>query len=216
MDSTAPVCFWPTRLDGSRPGWRLMADTLGTIMDCHRDRRLQVVAVAEGDCQDQLRTLIDRLQARDRVAVCEFDARRYRLVYAGSDFVLMPLYLDPCALPCRVGQLYGTLPIGFDAGAIHDCVDHLDAASNHGSGFLFKHFDATVFLWGIDQAMAFYAQPPEIRACQVERIMNENLSCFNPEETARQAMDLYSHALDRPLVKPEGKSDFALPPQIAA
>jgi len=67
MDSTVPVCFWPTRLDGSRPGWRLMADTLGTILDRYRKQGLQVVFVAEGDCQDQLRTLIDRMQARDRV-----------------------------------------------------------------------------------------------------------------------------------------------------
>ena len=54
-----------------------------------REQRLQVVFVAEGDCQDQLRDLIGRLQARKRAAVCDFDARRYRLAYAGSDFVLM-------------------------------------------------------------------------------------------------------------------------------
>ena len=127
-----------------------------------------------------------------------------------------PLYLDPCALPCRIGQRYGSLPIGFDAGAIHDCVEHLDAAANHGSGFLFKHFDGTGFLWAIDQAMGFYAQPPDWRALQVERIMTESLSRFDPDETARQTIGLYGHALDRPLIKPEDQSDFALPPQIAA
>ena len=33
MDSTAPVCFWPTRLDGSRAGCRLMADTLAMVLE---------------------------------------------------------------------------------------------------------------------------------------------------------------------------------------
>lgn len=216
MDSSAPVCFWPTRLDGARPGWRLMADTLGTILDRYHEQRLQVVFVAEGDCQDQLRALIDRLQARDRVAVCDFDARRYRLAYAGADFVLMPLYLDPCALPCRIGQRYGTLPIGFDAGAIHDCVEHLDAAANHGSGFLFKHFDGTGFLWAMDQAMDFYARPRQWRASQVQRIMTDSLTRFNPDETARQTMDLYGRALDRPLVAMDSPSDLVAPSQIAA
>ena len=216
MDSTVPVCFWPTRLDGARPGWRLLADTLGTILERYREQHLQVVFVAEGDCQDQLRTLIDRLHAGTRVAVCDFDARCYRLAYAGSDFVLMPLYLDPCALPCRIGQRYGCLPIGHDAGAIHDCVEHLDAGANRGSGFLFKHFDAAGLLWAIDQAMAFYAHPPEWRACQVERIMTESLSRFDPDEMARQTVNLYGCALDRPLVKPLTESDLALEPQIAA
>ena len=216
MDSTVPVCFWPTRLDGSRPGWRLMADTLGTILDRYQKQGLQVVFVAEGDCQDQLRTLIDRMQARDRVAVCDFDARRSRLAYAGSDFVLMPLYLDPCALPCRIGQRYGTLPIGHDAGAIHDCAEHLDTEANYGSGFLFKHFDRTGFLWAIDQAMAFYAAPPDLRAAQVKRIMTESLERFDPEQTARQSMDLYWSALGRPLVKPQIESDLIVGSQIAA
>lgn len=201
MDSTVPVCFWPTRLDGSRPGWRLLADTLPAILERYRYQRLQVVAVAEGDCQDQLRALIGRLQAGDRVAVCDFDARRYRLAYAGSDFVLMPLYLDPCALPCKIGQLYGALPIGFDAGAIHDCVEHLDLAANRGSGFLFEHFDGAGFLWAMDQAMAFYIQSRDRRSTQIERIMTESLSRFASAETVRQVMELFGRVLDRPLVE---------------
>ena len=216
MDSTVPVCFWPTRLDGSRPGWRLLADTLAMILDRYQNPRLQVVAVAEGDCQDQLRALIDRLQAWDRVAVCDFDARRYRLAYAGSDFVLMPLYLDPCALPCRIGQRYGSLPIGFDAGAIHDCVEHLDAASNHGSGFLFEHFDSPGFLWAMEQAMAFYTLPQDRRASQISRIMTKSLSRFDPDEMARQTIDLYGHVLNRPMMEPETHPNLASIPQIAA
>jgi glycogen synthase len=70
MDSTAPVCFWPTRLDGSRPGCRLMADTLAVILDRYREDRLQVVFIADGDFQERMRRLIDRLHAADRAAVC--------------------------------------------------------------------------------------------------------------------------------------------------
>ena len=216
MDSTAPVCFWPTRLDGSRPGWRLLANTLPVILERYRHLGLQVVAVAEGDCQDQLRTLIDRLKAWGRVAVCDFDARRYRLAYAGSDFVLMPLYLDPCGLPFMIGQRYGALPIGFDAGAIHDVVEHLDVAANCGTGFLFKHFDSTGFLWAMDQAMKFYAQPRRRRAAQVTRIMTESLLRFDTVATARRIMELYGRALGRPLVECDASHEYEDMPQVAA
>ena len=200
MDSAAALCFWPTRMDGNRPGCRLMADTLPVILERYREQHLQVVFIADGDFQEHIRALIGRLHATDRAAVCDFDARLYRLAYGGAEFVLMPLHLDPCALPCKIGQRYGALPIAFDAGAIHDCVAHLEPAANYGAGFLFKNFDANGFLWAIDQAMAFYCQPRELRASQVKRIMTDSLVRFDPGDTARQTIDLYARSLERPLV----------------
>lgn len=196
MDSTAPVCFWPTRLERSRPGCRLMADTLAAILERYRELRMQIVFVAEGDSQEHLRGLIERLQASDRAAVCDFDARRYRLAYAGSDFVLMPLLRDPVALPCKIGQRYGSLPIAYDGGAIHDCVIHLDAAADTGNGFLFRHFDSQALLWAMDQAMAFYRQPLQQRSRQVQRIMADSLVKYDTGEWIQRIMDWYDRVLE--------------------
>jgi glycogen synthase len=216
VDATVPLCLWPTRLDSSRPGCRLMAETLPVILDRYREQRLQIVFVADGDFQEHIRTLSARRHAADRVAVCDFDAQRYRLAYGGADFVLMPLHLDPCALPCKIGQRYGALPIGHDAGAIHDCVEHLDAADDRGTGFLFKHFDAAGFLWAIDQAMVFHSQPRKIRSSQVQRIMTDSLVRFDPADTARQTIDLYACALDRSLEHLKTASHPSIPSRIAA
>ncbi|WP_054700284.1 glycogen/starch synthase, partial [Desulfosarcina cetonica] len=79
MDSTAPVCFWPTRLDGSRPGCRMMVALLDDILRRYQDQRLQLVFVADGDYRAPLAEKIARLGAGDRAAVADFDARRYRL-----------------------------------------------------------------------------------------------------------------------------------------
>ncbi|BBO93006.1 glycogen synthase [Desulfosarcina ovata] len=194
MDSTVPICFWPTRLDSSRRGCRLMLNCLEEILQ--RYRHLQIVFVADGDGQSELANRIASLGAADRVAVCDFDARRYRLAYGGSDFVLMPLYLDPCALPCRIGQRYGALPIAFDAGAIHDCTAHLNWETGHGNGFLFRYFDATGFFWAIDQAMAFYRQPKDLRSREVQRIMRDSLEQANSDVTIEHVIELYSRAMD--------------------
>lgn len=196
MDSSAPVCLWPTRLDASRPGCRLMGDMLAGLMERYREQRLQIVFVADGDCQAAVGERIRQLGAGDRAAVCDFDARRYRLAYGGSDFVLMPIYLDPCALPCRIGQRYGALPIGHDAGAIHDCTTHLNWSAGRGSGFLFEHFDATGFLWAIDQALDFYRQPKAIRIREVRRIMQESLVRFDPADSVNRTIALYARATE--------------------
>jgi starch synthase len=197
MDSTIPLCFWPTRLDGNRPGCRLMAETLGAILDRYRDARLQIAFIADGDYQHHIRSLIDRFHAWDRLAVCDFDPRRYRLAYGAADFVLMPTYQDPCALPCRIGQRYGALPIGYDAGAVHDCVKHLNVSADTGSGFLFENFDANGFLWGIRQAMDFFNQPDRVRSNQIERIMTESLNKFNADASIKTMIDIYGEMLSR-------------------
>jgi starch synthase len=196
MDSAAPICFWPTRLEGSRPGCRLMADTLAAILERYRELRLQIIFIADGDFQNYLHALIDRLHAADRVAACDFDARRYRLAYAGSDFVLMPLCRDPVALPCKIGQRYGSLPIAYDGGAIHDCFTHLDAAADRGNGFLFRHFDQQGLLWAMDQAMVFYRRPAVQRTRQVRRIMADSLASNNTDEWVQQLMNGYASLLE--------------------
>ena len=214
MDSTAPLCFWPTRLDGSRPGCRLMADTLALILERYREQRLQVAFIADGDFQPHMRALIRRLHATDRAAVCDFDVRRYRLAYGAADFVLMPLYLDPCALPCRIGPRYGALPIAFDAGAIQDSVTPLDAVADRGTGFLFEHFDAKGFLWAFDQAMAFFGQSRQLRSAQVQRIMGDSLASVDSEDTARRITGLYALALNR--IKTDLPASHAEAPSLIA
>jgi starch synthase len=199
LNSSAPLCFWPTRLDVSRPGCKLLTNNLSVILDRYQKQHLQITFVADGELQGHLRSLIHQFNAEDRVAVCDFDARSYRLAYGGADFLLMPLLLEPCALPCKIGQLYGTLAIAHDAGAIHDCVEQLDAATNRGSGFLFKHFDADGFLWAIDQAMDFYNQSSEFRSSQVKRIMTDSLARFaSGRQTVRDIIGLYARTLDNP------------------
>ncbi|WP_155321736.1 glycogen/starch synthase [Desulfosarcina ovata] len=195
INSTAPVFFWPTTICWGQPECRMMADTLGIILERYREQVLQIVFVAEGDFHDHLRLLVDQLHAADRVAVCDFDVQLYRMAYGGSDFLLMPVHFAPCALPCIIGQFYGTLPIAHDTGAIHDCVEPLNAPSDCGSGFLFKNTSPDDFLSAIEQAMIFFGRSREFRSSQVERIMRESLLRFSFEDTIRQTIGLYMHML---------------------
>ena len=73
-----------------------------------------------------------------------------------------------------------------------------------GNGFRFDTYDSGGLFWAMDQAMAFWALPPDIREREIARIMEESLRRFNHETCARQYIELYEHMLHRPLVK-----DFA-------
>lgn len=61
------------------------------------------------------------------------------------------------------GRIYGTLPIVFDTGGLHDTVTHLDVSQNRGNGFVFTVHDSMGLRWAVDQAMHFYQLAPEIK-----------------------------------------------------
>ena len=73
--------------------------------------------------------------------------------------------------------------------------------SSRGNGFVFDTYDSKGLFWAMDQAMAFYQQPVEVKEREIARIMTESLARFNHEACAKEYIKLYEKMLDRPLVK---------------
>ena len=80
-------------------------------------------------------------------------------------------------------------------------MEPLDWNASVGNGFRFDTYDSGGLMWAMDQAMAFYRQPREIREREIRRIMTESLRRFNHTECAKEYIKLYEKMLDRPLVK---------------
>lgn len=199
MDSSAPIFFWPSRLDPIQKGYSLLAEILFEVVSAFREQNLQIVFVADGEFRSHFEEIVKRSQLYDRVAISPFDERLARQAYAGADFVLMPSRFEPCGLPQMIGPLYGTLPVAFDTGGLHDTVTHMNAAAGIGNGFLFENYDSKGLFWAFQEAMAFYGLPAAEKSRQIERIMTESLTVFNPAVTASQYVRLYERMLERPL-----------------
>ena len=113
----------------------------------------------------------------------------------------MPSLFEPCGLPQMQAPIYGSLAVVHNTGGLHDTVEPLDWNSSRGNGFVFDTYDSNGLFWAMDQAMAFYRQPAEVREREVRRIMSESLRRFNHEACAKEYIKLYEKMLDRPLVK---------------
>lgn len=200
-DQRAPLFFWPSRLDPVQKGCRLLADILYHITSRYHDRNLQIVFVADGEFKRHFADIVNFHHLFDRVAICDFNEKLARLAFGAADFVFMPSLFEPCGLPQMIGPIYGCLPVAHDTGGIHDTVQHLDADTNRGNGFLFETFDANGLLWAVNQAMAFYGLADRVKEAQLQRIMADSIQTFNHGVTAGQYIDLYEKMLRRPLVK---------------
>jgi starch synthase len=199
-DDTAPVFFWPSRLDPAQKGCQLLADILYAVVSGYWDRRLEIVFVASGEFERHFRDIVRFHRISDRVAICGFDEDMARLAYAASDFILMPSSYEPCGLPQMIAPIYGSLPVAHDTGGIHDTVEVMDVDNHRGNGFLFKVFDSTGLRWAIDQAMHFYDLSRKVKEAEIQRVMEQSSASFNHAVTARRYIDLYEKMLKRPLV----------------
>ena len=201
VNPSAPVFFWPSRLDPNQKGPQLLTDILHRTVTDYQASGLQIVVVADGPHQIWFHQIIRDFGLGSQVAAVNFDEKLSRLAYAGADFMLMPSLFEPCGLPQMVAPIYGTLPVARATGGIADTVRPLDIGTSTGNGFLFEHYDPGALRWAIDRAIGFFTMPWEIREREIRRIMWESKHEFSHDQVARQYMERYESMLDRPLIE---------------
>ncbi len=203
QDKNAPLLFWPSRLDPIQKGCQLLTEILYRVISKFYNINLQVLFVANGDYKPYFHQIVRHHDFYDRVAVCDFEEELSHFGYAASDFILMPSFFEPCGLSQMIGCIYGSLPIVFDTGGLHDTIKHLNVKNNTGNGFVFEICNSEGLFWAIDEAIKFYKKPQNIKKHFIERIMTDSLEKFNHSVTARNYIDIYERMLNRPLIGQE-------------
>lgn len=199
-DASAPLFFWPSRLDPLQKGCQLLTDILFKVVDKYSDDNLQIAVVANGNFQRHFHDIVRFHNLYSRVAVCNFDEKLSHMGYAASDFLLLPSLFEPCGLPQMIGCIYGSLPVAHDTGGLHDTVSDIDIRNETGNGFLFKIYGSSGLFWAMDQAMAFHRLRAETKRRMISGIMKQSLKTFNHSVTAGKYIDIYERMLKRPLL----------------
>lgn len=115
------------------------------------------------------------------------------LVYAGSDFFLLPSNHEPCGINQLIAMRYGCVPIVREVGGLYDTVDNFSALGRRGTGFTFKHEDEFALFGAIIRALENYKNKA-LWAKLVKRVMGQSNSWEIP---ARKYLQLYKRALKK-------------------
>lgn len=80
------------------------------------------------------------------------------LIYAGSDFFLMPSRFEPCGLGQIIAMHYGCLPIVSKVGGLSDTVFSFYDHRENATGFAFDNWDENCFDYSIGYVCNMYGE----------------------------------------------------------
>ena len=102
-----------------------------------------------------------------------FNEKLSRLIYCGSDFIIIPSRYEPCGLTQMIAFRYGTIPIARKTGGLADTVIE---NKNNQTGFSFTAFSKPAFRKTLDRAFELFRKNPKKHSSLIKKIMNLDYS----------------------------------------
>ena len=132
-------------------------DLIESVFDNLMNLDIQFVVIGNGDNKFEDFFKFAQYNYPGRVSAnIMFDTVKASVVYAGSDFLLMPSKTEPCGLSQLIAMRYGTIPIVRETGGLYDTIEPIDLATLKGNGFTFKTYNAHDMLDAVKRAVDFY------------------------------------------------------------
>lgn len=151
------------------------------------DVQLIVLGVGEHKYEEKFRSLAGMMP--DRVSSCQFfDEPLSHMIYAGSDFVLVPSLFEPCGLTQIIAMRYGALPIVRETGGLKDTVIPYNKFDGTGTGFTFANYNAHELLFTMKEANSIFHENKEAFAGLVAHALEQD---FSWDVSAQKYLDLY-------------------------
>jgi starch synthase len=115
----------------------------------------------------------------------EYNEALAHLLYAGSDFIIMPSRVEPCGLNQMYACRYGTVPIVRTVGGLKDTI--IDIGDQDGRGIRFNQFTVEDATMAIGRAVELFNNKEAFVSLQ-RRIMSVD---FSWEKSAQDYIQLY-------------------------
>ncbi|MCG2685938.1 glycogen synthase [Candidatus Parcubacteria bacterium] len=183
-----PIFAYVGRLD-SQKGLDLVGEVLPPFL---KDFDAQFVEVGGGDGKyiEILKKLKEKFPRQVGIhPMSNFTLPR--LVFAGSDVLLLPSKFEPCGIVQLEAMRYGAIPIVRATGGLADTVEDFDPQTGRGTGFVFKNFDRWAFFAQVVRAFETYRHKKTWRKLQQNAMQKD----FSWENSAREYIKLYEKAI---------------------
>lgn len=125
-----------------------------------------------------------------------YDEVLSHLIYAASDFIIVPSLFEPCGLTQMLALRYGTIPIVRKTGGLSDTVFDIDDKSfsqEKINGFTFERFDKDAMDKTLHRALSYWYNEKQKIFRLIENGVKTNHSL---EKTAKEYLQLYKQLIN--------------------
>ena len=156
--------------------------------------KLNVQVVFMGDGNQEYIKPIKKLSKKypNNLVWLPFKQNLETLLYAGSDFFLLPSNHEPCGINQLIAMRYGCIPIVREIGGLYDTVENYNPTTRKGNGFTFKNEESGLFFAAIIRALENYKHKKTFEKL-VKMAMKQSNSWEIP---ARKYVELYRQVLE--------------------
>ena len=188
-DETAPLYSLVSRITWQK-GMNLVFAAVRDL--ARRGANIILLGSGEYDCEQEMEAL--HREFPDHVGIyVGYNNALAHLIYAGSDFFMMPSLFEPCGLGQMIAQRYGTLPIVRRTGGLKDSVINYDSSSEDKSnGFGFDNYSEWDMIQTCVYALDVYYNHKEVFKKLVKNALNTDNSW---EKSANLYHGLYTSLL---------------------
>jgi len=126
-----------------------------------------------------------------------FDEELSRLIYAGSDLIIVPSLFEPCGLTQMIGLKYGTVPVVRATGGLADTVfdaDYADKPYRERNGYTFNDFNHAGIESALHRAIGlWYSYPGYFR-----ELMVNGMRCdYSWNHSGQHYLNVYDYIRDK-------------------
>jgi starch synthase len=143
-----------------------------------------ILGTGEADMEKSLQELKEKYP-KDCNVYIGYNEELAHLVYAGSDFLLMPSRVEPCGLNQLYSLRYGTVPVVRSTGGLKDTV--IDFGDEGGYGIRFNNTSVEDMCYAISRAIVLFKDTALLQELR-KRMMALD---FSWDVSAKQYMELY-------------------------
>lgn len=144
------------------------------------------IVIGTGEKEEEF--LYNALQYKEVYFVKNYDENLAHLLYAASDYFLMPSYFEPCGTSQLISMRYGTIPIVSSVGGLNDTVKDM-SCYKEATGYVFNNSDRNAFISCFKSAMDFYLSDDPFINIVIENGMKGDYSW---KKSCKEYLDLYN------------------------
>ncbi|MEC5166545.1 starch synthase [Flavobacterium sp. PL11] len=164
LDPTKPLFSFIGRLLEEKGGDLLPGSSAQALQENYQQINILILGSGDTEIENQLNSLRQNFEGNYNTFI-GYNEELAHLIYAASDFILMPSRVEPCGLNQMYALRYGTIPIVRRTGGLKDTV--IDIGDN-GNGICHNQSTISDVCYSIQRAVQLYEDKEQLDSVRLK------------------------------------------------